>query len=323
MTGFYTGCLTELGKDEIIVVKECYADLFPIHLAEKKVGHHIPVSEDNCVFLNGSPFLKNKIELPCGRCLNCKIAKSKEWAIRCCLESTQYLHNWFITLTYDELHVPKNGLVSKDEFQRFMKRLRKEFGEGIRFFGCGEYGSRSGRPHYHLIVFNCFIPDLYKWSVNGDTGDFYYRSPRVEKCWKLGNVMIGEVTFASCAYVARYVSKKVDSIDKDHQPFLLMSRRPGIGAAYFDENLFQVYNTDKIYQDVQGQTIHKPPRYFDYLLSKKYPELLEGWKDIRKFLAINCSNREFWLHDYKSVEELREAMEEIKSRQLKRLKRGL
>lgn len=319
MTGFYTGCLTELGKNEIIIVQECYAVFFPVDLAEKRVGHHIPVNDDNCAFVHGLPMLKNSIEIPCGRCLQCKLAKSREWAIRCCLESTQYQDNWFITLTYDDEHLPKDGKVHKDELQRFMKRLRKEFGQGIRFFGCGELGSRSRRPHYHLIAFNCFLNDLYVWSKNEHTGDVYYRSPRLEKCWKLGNVMVGEVTFASCAYVARYVGKKAG----DDEAFLLMSRRPGIGSKYFEDNLFTVYNTDKVYKIINDRPMHKPPKYFDYLLGKKYPELLDCWKEVRRGLAINASNKDFWLHDYQTVEELREALEEMKSRQVKRLKRGL
>ena len=117
-----------------------------------------------------------------------------------------YDDNCFITLTYSNQHIPADGSLDVRVFQKFMKRLRKRFGDGIRFYHCGEYGSLLGRPHYHACLFNFDFPDKYLWKENN--GQKLYRSPSLEELWPYGYSSIGTVTFESAAYVARYILKR-------------------------------------------------------------------------------------------------------------------
>ncbi|AXH76706.1 MAG: replication initiator protein [Microviridae sp.] len=164
--------------------------------------------------------------LPCGSCLGCRLANALSWAVRCTLEhSTHDYSNW-LTLTYDEAHVPKT--LDRAHLQRFLRRVRKISSPGrVRFFGCGEYGETTGRPHYHLLL----------WGPTRSDAD-------LQRCWPHGHIKFAEVTPQRIAYTAGYVVKKVGprELRKEHvdpatgewwkyqPPFLQMSRRPGIGG---------------------------------------------------------------------------------------------
>lgn len=190
------------------------------------------------------------IEVPCGKCVECRLKYSRSWADRCLLEAQQYEHNYFVTLTYnDDNLVMREGVnastgeithfptLIKEDLQNFNKRLRREYeyhghaspNDKIRFYGCGEYGSfeNSHRPHYHVIYFNLDLmnpcPDdpqlndkmklqFYQRSPQGFN---YYRSPFLESIWtkdkkSKGFVLVADVTWECCAYTARYVMKKVN-----------------------------------------------------------------------------------------------------------------
>lgn len=232
------------------------------------------------------------IDVPCGKCLGCRLDQSKAWADRCMLELKYHASSYFLTLTYDDEHLPfsevvdddgcisYNNTLRKSDFQKFMKRLRKAFPEQhLRYFMCGEYGSTTYRPHYHCIVFGLSLNDLqiYKRSLLGDN---YYTSNTLNSIWNRGFVVIGEVTYESCAYTARYVMKKAnDSIDFKHlydtlnvEPeFTLMSRRPGIGRQYFEDNKHRLFDSDFIYISTEdGGRKFKPPRYFKKLYDDAY-----------------------------------------------------
>lgn len=199
-------------------------------------------------------------ELPCGQCMACRLNHARMWSIRISHEASCHTHNVFLTLTYDDEHLPPDGSVHKRDFQLFLKRLRKELkSDKIRYFGCGEYGDKFGRPHYHLIIFGIsmeskvFKNKRYDAKTNG-----YHCSM---SSWPNGFCHIGTVTVDSANYVAGYVTKKLKGKGaKEHydklgiQPeFVLMSRRPGIGAEYFYrqkkrmENLGFVWCKDKKY----------------------------------------------------------------------------
>ena len=109
------------------------------------IGHH---QYDRMLSqLKDVPF----IQVPCGKCLECRIQHARAWADRCVVEAKQYDDNYFVTLTYDDAHLPAKNSLVPDDLQKFMKRLRKHFPNNkIRFFACGEYGDTSWRPHYHL-----------------------------------------------------------------------------------------------------------------------------------------------------------------------------
>lgn len=163
---------------------------------------------------------------------------------------------------------PPGGTLVKRDLQLFMKRLRKKFGVGIRFYGCGEYGEKFGRPHYHVLLFNRDMPDKV-FRSEGKRGDRLYTSKVLSELWPMGHSVVGEVSFDSCAYVARYVMKKIfgkyaDILYGDMvREFAVMSRKPGIGRPYFDKYGGEVYAHDSVV--VNGQEV-KPPRFYDNVL---------------------------------------------------------
>lgn len=238
--------------------------------------------------------VSRRLSLPCGRCVGCRLERSRQWAVRCMHEASLYDHNVFVTLTYDQEHLPEYNSLDYRHFQLFMKRLRKAFAPiNIRFYMCGEYGEDFSRPHYHACLFNCFFPDRRRIS-SGGSGATLYRSDLLSSLWPYGFSSIGDVTFESAAYVARYVMKKVTGdaaeshyttvdpetgeISRRVPEFNKMSLKPGIGAGWFDKYAKDVYPRDYV---VSRGTEAKPPRFYDKLLDKKFPDLVDEVKFLR------------------------------------------
>lgn len=174
---------------------------------------------------------------PCGQCIACRLNKVRDWTLRLMHEAKFHDKMVFLTLTYDENHLPEGRTLVKKHAQDYLKRLRYYCGN-VRFFLCGEYGDQYSRPHYHLIVFGIDKDNPVfkgkKYDVKG--GVFYVKSP----VWNFGTTYIGEVSYNSCRYVASYVNKKVfGKGSKGYYEkkgiipeFTLMSRRPGIGSDF-------------------------------------------------------------------------------------------
>lgn len=224
---------------------------------------------------------------PCGYCIGCRLEKSRQWAIRCFHEAQMSSSAYFITFTFADPFLPKDLSVSVEFHQKFMKRLRKEFGNNIRFMMCGEYGERFGRPHYHYCLFNIDLSDkVYAFSRNGFK---YYMSARLAKVWHYGNHYFSDVTFESAAYVARYVTKKqygessLIHYNGRHPEFALMSRKPGLGAAWLEKYGTNVYDNDRV---VIRNRPMKPPKYYDRIFGDKYPEWFEYVKANRIKAAL-------------------------------------
>ena len=179
-----------------------------------------------------SQIISQRSTVACGQCVGCRLERSRQWAIRCVHESQMHEQNCFITLTYSDEFLPENGSLQLKHFQDFMKRLRFHVGGGIRFFHCGEYGEENGRPHHHAIIFNHDFADKKVWKTNN--GVVLYRSKILEELWPYGFATVGCVSFESAAYVARYITKKVngdmaDSHYLGREPeYITMSRRPGV-----------------------------------------------------------------------------------------------
>ena len=210
------------------------------------------------------------VPVPCGKCIGCSLDRAKEWSVRCVLEASEHEANSFITLTYDEQHCPSHLI--KSHLSNFMKRLRASHPDvEIRFFGCGEHGSQNGRPHYHAIIFGYDFPD--KVYLAHDGVSHIFRSDELEKLWKFGMSSIGEVSMESCAYVARYSTKKASNSFGDE--FLLMSRRPGIAANWFKTHKDLIYITDTIYGSFGKSHKARPSRYFDKLAVKEGLDLTD------------------------------------------------
>lgn len=263
---------------------------------------------------------KEVIPIPCGRCIGCRLDYSKEWANRCLLEMQYHERNCFVTLTYDDFHVPHSRFVSPDDgclvdvlslrsrdFQLFIKRLRKHFSDlGIRFFGCGEYGDDTLRPHYHVVLFGVDFDDK-EFLKKSTTGFDIFSSPTLTRLWSFpssrdegshtpvtpaGIATVQACTYETCAYTARYVMKKLKGQESEfykemhiEPPFVRMSRRPGLGRQYYDDHP-DLYNRSSIHvSTLDGGKSFQPPKYFDRLLQDDDPELYEVTKYVRKFSA--------------------------------------
>lgn len=222
------------------------------------------------------------MELPCGHCLACKIAKSREWASRMIHEMVYYEKSVFLTCTYAEDMLPPNNSIDVCTLQLFIKRLRKAYTKNrIRYFACGEYGDGKGKreinPHYHLIVFGL-------GRSNGE-------KEIVRKCWScpetgksFGNIFFGTVTFHSARYVARYIEKKYNGKKEEEEyiskglktPFCLMSK--GLGKQFAIDN--SEYLEQNLGFTVQGAHCDLPRYYRN--LKKKYQLSSDDFQDVEQ-----------------------------------------
>lgn len=213
------------------------------------------------------------IRLPCGRCNGCRLEYARQWAIRCVNEMEYWKRNSFITLTYADDALTyggaEHGILVPRDLTLFWKRLRKE-GPRFRYFACGEYGDKFNRPHYHSIIFGYDFPDkVYK---NTENGNHYYTSPSLNRIWGHGDCIVGNASFESASYVARYVMKKRNGPEAEYYrengitpEFVAMSRRPGIGSMYYDDNESDMFPRDNMCVRNHGTV---PPKYY----SNKYRE---------------------------------------------------
>lgn len=250
-----------------------------------------------------------RIQLPCGQCIGCRLAKSKDWQIRIVHEASLHPVNSFLTLTYDDQHLPDKRTLVKEDFQKFIRALRKHTRRKIRYFMCGEYGSRCEdhqkkncpecgsiqRPHYHAILFGFDFEDKYHWRTS-DRGDRIYRSALLEYHWYQGNSDIGSVTERSAGYVARYSLKKLGGEmaaekygDREH-PYVAMSLKPGIGANWYAQNETDIFPHD-FAVDSKGRK-NPVPKYYRRLLEKQNPALAEKLRRERVKKAKGSADNE-------------------------------
>ena len=265
--------------------------------------------------------VEGTLELPCGQCIGCRLERSRQWAMRCLHEASLYDYNSFITLTYDDVHLPAGGSLSYPDFQRFMKRLRKRVGSKVRFYAGGEYGEQGTiRPHFHACLFGYDFPDkiFYKKSSSGES---IYTSKLLESLWPYGLSSIGDVTFQSAAYIARYcVAKRTGDAAKEWYAcdefvdesgeirtsvtpeFNRMSLKPGIGSRWLEKFQTDVYPRD--YVVINGVKV-KPPKYYDVLFERENPGVFSDIVAGRELDMANLVKRdhlEFW-PDRLSVKE--------------------
>jgi len=243
----------------------CY---FPLHgyKGKSKDADKIAVT-----FSRPSSWKGERLDLPCGQCVGCRLERSRQWAVRCMHEASLYDKNSFITLTYDDKHLPPDGGLVLPHFQFFMKRLRKSiYPSKVRFYHCGEYGDLNARPHYHSLMFGYRPDDLELFSSRNNFPVF--TSKKLSNLWPFGFSVVGDVSFDSAAYVARYVMKKVTGVGaqvhyKGRKPeYTTMSRRPGIGKGWYEKFKADIYPLDRLI--VRGHP-SRPPRYYDNLLARE------------------------------------------------------
>lgn len=222
-----------------------------------------------------------RMSVPCGGCMGCRIAKSRDWAVRIAHEAAQHEENAFLTLTYADAHLPEDFSVSVREMQLFLKRLRKTISpKRIRFYACGEYGERTLRPHYHVIVFGYWPSDALPFKRT-PAGSIVHVSAELSTVWPFGSAHVGRVTAESGGYVARYCTKKIGGAaapghyrrvhpltgqECEVAPeFGVMSTRPGIGRVWFEQWEEDVKTNDFV--------VHQGKKY---PIPKYYRERLRG-----------------------------------------------
>lgn len=219
----------------------------------------------------------SKMFLPCGQCVGCRLERSRQWAIRCVHEASLYEFNCSITLSYSPYFLPKDGSVSLRHFQLFFKLLRKYlYPRKVRFFHCGEYGDRHGRPHYHAILFNYDFPDK-RFAEKSKAGFDLFQSNFLDRLWNKGRARVAAMTFESAAYVARYCLKKITGKDADEYyaglgispEYVSMSKKPGIGKGWYDKYKGDVFPSDEVV--LNGMKL-KPPRFYDGLFESESPD---------------------------------------------------
>lgn len=266
------------------------------------------------------------VEVPCGQCIGCRLDRSRTWANRCLLELEYHKTAQFVTLTYNDEHLPLANYGSSDtgevcgvsatlckrDFQLFMKRLRKMFpDQKLRFFSCGEYGPSTFRPHYHAIIFGLDLPDRLPFGRNNQ-GHQYFISESLQRAWSIapssvrkgcvtpltsppgpiGFALCADVTWETCAYTARYITKKLTGPEGEfysdfnlEPPFSLMSRKPGIAAQWYEDHP-DLYDYEYIsVKTPQGGRKFRPPRYFDKLYDIDHPEEMAALKATRQRMA--------------------------------------
>ncbi|AXH76111.1 MAG: replication initiator protein [Microviridae sp.] len=207
-------------------------------------------------------------------------------------------NNCWLTLTYDDSHLPANGSLHYPHFQSFMRAFRRAVKPITpRFFMCGEYGEQFSRPHYHACIFGYAFTDqvLHR---STDTGNYIYSSPLLSKLWPYGQATIGQLTRQSAGYTARYALKKVtgqaadshySTVDDDGvitrrvPEFARMSLKPGLGANHFHKYRSDFTGGD--YSVTDGKKVSLP-RYYDKLHRRIDPDLLDQTKEDRVLKAL-------------------------------------
>lgn len=299
--------------------------------------------------------------IPCGKCVGCRMEYSRQWANRCMLELEYHETAYFVTLTYDDFHVPPSFYPDPEtgeaqssmtlcprDVQLFLKRLRKYFtGSTIRFFMCGEYGPTTWRPHYHLILFGLPLMDMvYKGTRRGNN---YYSSRVLERAWSVecspeivrlydpsrvfedvkhhklyvpqGFVEVGEVTWETCAYTARYIMKKLKGPEAKfydtfglYPPFVRMSRQPGLARQWYDDHPgMNEYEYINISTPTGGKKF-RPPQYYHKLYDIEYPEESDKLKEIRQRLTLESIRAKLQRTDLSYLEYLSVEEDKLKRR---------
>lgn len=245
------------------------------------------------VFTFSDADTSRKVNVPCGRCIGCRLERSRQWATRIVHESKMHDHNWFATLTYDDDQIPDNASLQPEHFVLFMKRLRHKH-PGVRFYQAGEYGETTARPHHHAILFNCQFTDLKRLPRARDAHALY-ASTELETTWTHGICTVGAVTFQTAAYVASYVTQKVTGERAAahylgrHPEYATMSRRPGIGRSFLEAYKTEIWRDDSII--INNKEV-QPPEYYDRIHEAEDPDDLQRTKEERASRARSYTHRQ-------------------------------
>lgn len=241
-------------------------------------------------------------ELPCGHCLGCRVDHAKEWSNRLIMESQYHDSTYFVTLTYDDEHIPVveqldeetgeytiNSSLNKRDVQLFIKSLRKRFPDDrIRYYVAGEYGPSTKRAHYHAIIFGLHLVDLQPFG-RSETGNQYFISQTLSDIWSRGFVSVEPANEYTIRYVCAYVTTKIGArCNQEYEerglvpPFAMMSLKPGLGCQYLLDHWTEILDADVVvFGDENGSHVFRPPRYWYKKVDEyglMYPEDIEKYK---------------------------------------------
>lgn len=262
--------------------------------------------------------------LPCGKCLDCRLAYARDWANRCIVEALQFTDNYFLTITYDNANIRNavdfntgevldHGILYKADMVQFLKSLRLHWSrkydhDNIRFFLAGEYGDTTMRPHYHMIAFNLPLFDLKRYKES-PLGDLYYTSEELNKIWHKGYIVVGSLTRQSAAYTARYCLKKI----KDAQvmwsklnltsEFTNCSRRPGIGRDWYEKNKNKLFTQGFVsLSDGENGFRLYPGRYYKRLYKDENEADYNRYVEVQTYKATVKRELELLRTDLNEIE---------------------
>lgn len=306
--------------------------------------------------------IRDWIMIPCGKCLGCRLNYAKQWSAR--LQCEYQMHDsdtcWFLTLTYndeafadlgdpndpnkpDRLRIgadPGTGEIQfylnldPRDMTLFIKRLRqacvRKYGPGckLKYFYSGEYGSSTGRPHFHMIVYGLPLePSMLVEYARNDVGDMTYKCQWLDDLWRLGFVVVGRVSLESCAYVARYCLKKIydggDDFSNRTREFVRMSRNPGLGKGWLDVHpeVFEVSQFSL--PSKKGSQTFMHPRYFMEYLRKYDPTKYTMLRDCRRLAGELSYNNAITCDDRPYLVQLAAKESDLRQRIFTKLKRSL
>lgn len=245
----------------------------------------------------------------CGQCAGCRYRRRMDWAIRLEHEASFHRDAIFLTLTYDDDHLPHAGSLVIDHTSKFVRALRdhlrrKKIPASIRYFAVGEYGGEFGRPHYHLILFGWFPADaslaytkhtFSQYSPEfqamfGRQGIRHYSSATIDRVWKRGLAHFSTVSSATMQYVTKYHVDKItgdaaddhyiacvgDDVVSIESESARMSRMPAIGTRWIEKYWREVYPAGVLVSK-SGSTF-AAPKFYDRWLEKNQPEVYEQLK---------------------------------------------
>lgn len=266
------------------------------------------------------------LEIPCGYCIGCRLERARQWSVRIMHEAQMHDKSSFLTLTYDDDHLPEDFSLDHSDIQRFMKRMRKRYvGRNLRYFVCGEYGDTTHRPHYHMCLFGLdFAESRRKYSEN--RGNTLYSDDHLDDLWSMGSCQIGQLTIQSASYVSRYVVNKqyqqdYEAVDEStgevyvrKPPYCAMSLRPGIGRTWIEKYHSEVYDNgaDRCFADGKH---HRPPRYYDKVVENVLGKNIDNLREKRVANADKNSHN--------NTTERLAVRERVKKASIKQLMRGL
>ena len=237
-------------------------------------------------------------KLDCGSCLSCRIAKQRDLAMRAHHETILWgeERSWFLTLTYNDQHLPHDRGLQKRDLQLFLKRFRKAHGSGLKYMACGEYGDfGTRRPHYHIALWGHSFGDLTRWKMTppkypGGPRHWLYRSKSLEQTWGKGYCWIGRLTYASAAYTAAYTTKKLTGrkaywaymrenadgeLGQVTPEFVTISRGgrtgKGLGYEFYRKHFLDLFPKDYVTHPTSGKKM-PVPRYYRRILEQEFPD---------------------------------------------------